>query len=95
MTLDSRQFWFSSDSARLQEAFGSDCFLRLCVDGGLRGNGEAAAGFALYSWSRPSKYTALVRQGEFLNCVSSSFQSEAMALEFALDRFLNFLNNYS
>ena len=47
VTLDSHQSWACSDNARLQVAFGSDCFLRLCVDGGLRGNGEAAAGLAL------------------------------------------------
>ena len=60
---------------------------RLCVDGGLRDNGQAAAGLALFLFQSDGTYGPLRREGKILTGVGSSFEAEVLALEWAIEVF--------
>ena len=67
------------------------CHLRLCSDGARRGCGSAAAGLALLSYELDGRTTVLRRSGKLLQNLNSAFVAEAIALEWCLDVFLEFV----
>ena len=73
----------------LADAFQSKSKFRLCIDGGLRQSGDAAAGFALLTQSsQSSTYEVLARKGCLLQSAVSAFAAEAIATELALEWLL-------
>ena len=87
VTLDCQESWTKvEDLAAL-----SGESLRLCVDGGLCRKGDAAAGLTLFSVTSDGRYKLRARKGVLLGKLVSAFQAEAIALECALEWFLELL----
>ena len=61
VTLDEEKSWTKLENVHLPE----DAQLRLCVDGGLRRKGDAAAGMAVFLFEG-GRYTLVARGGLFL-----------------------------
>ena len=84
-TLDHGQDWEEIDQEELRRSSRSDCNYLCCVDGGRRGGGQAACGFALYAARRKQDgryvYCSLVRVGRLLGNVGSAFLAESCSLE--------------
>eukprot|EP00973_Karenia_brevis_P050734 7047775-Karenia_brevis.AAC.1 len=64
--------------------------LRLCCDGARRGDGQSAAGLALFCYTGSSR-VLLCRAGAVLNNLTSAFIAELLALEWALDWLDSFM----
>ena len=79
VTLDSQTSWSRMEELQIH----TGACLRLCVTGGVRENGDAAVGLALYQSEPEGQYKMLARRGLFLGKLESAFVAEATALEWA------------
>ena len=79
--LDQNRSWELGDDEQISWAMSNRLNLRLCVDGGLRGDGQAAAGMAIFAYSPQGGRSLLYRAGQTLGKLHSAFVSEVIALE--------------
>ena len=91
VALDARREWAVWDDEVLASIQTEAVNIRLCVDGALRGTGEAAAGIAIYAYPHTGDRILLHRAGRLLGKLSSAFLAEAMALELGLEAFRKLL----
>ena len=96
--MDNRVDHLWCDAGKLEEARKDRQCIKVCVDAGMRGSpghpAQAAMGIAIYR--RIVQQSGLSCRANFLSAqqldkVTSAFQSEAMALEYALDTFTSFM----
>ena len=95
-TLDEKRSWIVRSEQELTTAIRRKQNIRVCVDGGLRRDGQAAAGIAMFAAELGPDgrfaYTLLLRQGRLLDGVASAFTAEACALEMALDCLVDLMS---
>ena len=88
-TLDHDRSWEEIDHSELRHSLQKKLNIFCCVDGGRRGSGRGACGFAVYAANAGdhdrSSYRCLARVGKVLGVVESAFVAESQALELALN----------
>ena len=94
-SFDEGRSWEAGSRSDMQQAIRQHANLRICVDGGMRGNGTAAVGMVVYV-ARQDKdaqwqYEQIVRRGQLVGTASSAFGAETVALEWALEYLVKFL----
>ena len=86
--MDNRSDFDWEDKEAIQQCSRESSCLRVCVDGGYRKSSDMAAiGVAVFMYD--SRYTPLRYAARLLQDVRSAFQSEAHALDLALEILRN------
>ena len=92
--LDMSSPWELKDELATGFANRNEICYRICVDGALRGNGQASGGMAVLAYTCGGVQACLYRAGVLFGCLDSAFSAEVLAMEWALESFYkNFVAN--